>query len=157
MSRTLSAAMQFVPIEKEIAEEARRTLRDRFGHNLCVQNTAAPCISCLRISPAPEALILLSYRPLADINPYAEIGPIFIHAQACQPYELLHVFPEDFLPRSLILRAYDYAGAIVDACISEPGNAEFHAGDFLKEPTVSEVHVRALTYTCFDFKITRAI
>ena len=96
----------------------------------------------------------MSYQPLPDKSPYAEIGPIFLHARECERYNS-DAFPADFLSRSLILRAYDYEGNIVDALVSQPGMAELDATTFLRNPTVAEIHVRDTTYTCYDFKIVR--
>ena len=74
--------LRFVPVPEEIAERARRTMKDAFGHSLHVQREHGPCRICLRIASEeePEDFILLSYQPLADRNPYAEIGPI-----SCMP------------------------------------------------------------------------
>ncbi|HTX56568.1 MAG TPA: DUF1203 domain-containing protein [Candidatus Acidoferrales bacterium] len=78
---TVALSLAYLPIPDELAVRARTTLRDDFGHRLHVEWNQAPCRSCLRISRAPQELILLSYQPLPDTNPYAEIGPIFIHAR----------------------------------------------------------------------------
>ena len=148
--------LEYVPIPSQLAEEARRMMHDAFGHALRVQTTMAPCRLCLRISREPEQLILLSYRPLADTGPYAEIGPIFIHANGCEPYASSTTFPEDFLARSLVMRAYDADGSIVDAAIAAPGIGPEVAARFLSDSKIVEVHVRHTTYTCYDFKIVRA-
>lgn len=150
-----NVTLKYLPIPHEIVEEARLTHRDRFGHALQVTKEMAPCRLCLRISKQPEDLILLSYQPLPDTGPYAEIGPIFVHAQACEPYAEQETFPEDFAPRSLVLRAYGLRGEIVDALVAQPGEAPLHAAEFLSDPRVTEVHVRHDYYTCFDFKIVR--
>ncbi len=147
--------LQFVPIPEGIADRARRTMKDDFGHTLHVRSEQAPCRSCLTIPSSPESLILLSYQPLPDRNPYAEIGPIFVHARDCKPYELLDSFPEDFAGRELILRAYNYDGEISDAMIGAPGKIPALAARLLSDPNVHEVHVRHLSYTCYDFKIVR--
>ncbi len=99
----IALSLAYLPIPDEIAALARETLRDGFGHQLHVERNQAPCRSCLRISKAPGVLILLSYQPLPDTNPYAEIGPIFIHAYACDPYRSRE-FPADFLERELVVR-----------------------------------------------------
>ncbi len=148
--------LQYVPVPREIADEARRTLKDRFGHDLHVQMEQGPCRLCLRIPEEPEAMILLSYQPLADRNPYAEIGPIFIHAHECEPYASIETFPEDFAKRELVVRAYDRDGRIADAVVAKPGEASEAAARFLSDPRIAEVHVRHTSYTCFDFKIVRA-
>ena len=110
---------------------------------------------CLRISKEPEEFLLISYQPLPDRNPYAEIGPIFIHARDCEPYATLDEFPQDFLQRQLVLRAYDRDGRIADAVVAEPGDGSNAAARFLSDDRIAEVHVRHTSYTCYDFKIVR--
>ena len=149
------AVMKYIPVPESVAKEARETLRDRFGHDLAIAKELAPCRVCLRISKEPEDLILLSYQPLADTGPYAEVGPIFVHAAPCEPYSSADVFPEDFATRRLILRAYGHDGRIVDALVAEPGTAPQRAAQLLENPAVAELHVRHVSYTCFDFKIVR--
>ncbi len=147
--------LRFVPIPLDMAERARRTRKDEFGHDLVIRFDRAPCRVCLRISEAAEDLLLLSYRPLPDRNPYAEVGPIFIHVRDCAPYESLDTFPHDFRARELVLRAYDAEGSIFDAKVAPPGEGERVAGEFLADRGVAEVHVRHRSYTCFAFKIVR--
>jgi len=146
--------MKYTPIPQEVAEQARRTLRDEFGHQLRVERNQGPCRICLGSSKEPEDLILLSYQPLADTNPYAEIGPIFIHPHTCARYDSRE-FPADFLDRELVVRAYDADGRIADAAVAAPGEAEAVSAAFLTNRDVAEVHVRSRSYTCFLFKVER--
>src|SRR5580704_13556633 len=118
---TANATVLFLPIPPEVAARARRTLRDEFGHQLQIEAQQAPCRVCLRVPAEPEEMILLSYQPLADTGPYAEIGPIFIHAAACEPYAELETMPPDFESRSLVVRAYGHNGRILTAAIAQPG------------------------------------
>jgi hypothetical protein len=148
--------LRYVPIPREIADEARRTRKDRFGHDVQVLMETGPCRSCLRIAEEPEEFLLLSYQPLADRNPYAEIGPIFIHARECEPYSAPDEFPADFAERRLVVRAYDRDGRIADAVVAEPGEAPAAAAQFLSDANIAEIHVRHTSYTCFDFRIVRA-
>lgn len=157
MTSVRTPTLQFLPIPLEVAENARRTRKDEFGHELEVQTAAVPCRVCLRISTSPENVILLSYQPLPDRNPYAEIGPIFIHAHDCDPYDSTHTFPKDSSQRQLVIRAYDWNGRILDATVARPGAAEQVATEFLSNLDVDEVHVRQASYTCFDFKIVRTL
>jgi hypothetical protein len=147
--------MKYVPIPQAIAENARRTLRDEFGHELRVERNQGPCRLCLGDSKEAEDLILLSYQPLDDTNPYAEIGPIFIHPYDCTPYRA-QAFPPDFLERELVVRAYNTDGRITDATVSAPGEAENAVATFLASDDVAEVHVRSRAYTCFLFKAVRS-
>lgn len=154
-ANVLTKSLNYVPMPEGIANEARETLRDRFGHDLDAVKEEAPCRACLRISKGPEELILLAYQPLVDANPYAEIGPIFIHARPCEPYSDIETFPEDFAARRLILRAYSSDGRILDALVAEPGTAPARAAELFDNSAVAEIHVRHESYTCFDFKIVR--
>ncbi|HEY2474423.1 MAG TPA: DUF1203 domain-containing protein [Candidatus Cybelea sp.] len=153
---TTIATLKYLPIPEDVANDARATMRDGFGHELTVVRDKAPCRVCLRISKEPEDLILLSYQPLADKGPYAEIGPIFIHADRCEVYADATEFPSDFAARRLVLRAYGYDGHIVDATVAEAGTAPARAAAFLDDNQIEEVHVRHESYTCFQFKIVRA-
>ncbi len=156
MNKPLSIdSLKYLGIPEDVASTARETMRDRFGHDLKVVREMAPCRVCLRISSEPEDLLLLSYQPLADTGPYAEVGPIFVHALPCEPYVDVAAFPADFTLRRLVLRAYDHDGRIVDAAVAEAGAAPEQAATFLSDDGVSEVHVRHESYTCFDFKIMR--
>jgi hypothetical protein len=156
MTTSVNTRLRYFGITEAIAEEARNTLRDRFGHDLQIETGKAPCRVCLRVPREPERLILLSYQPLADMSPYAEIGPIFVHADRCEPYDLEETFPEDFAPRRLVLRAYGHDGQIVDAVVAEAGTAPEKAALLLSRDDTVEVHVRHESYTCFDFKIARS-
>lgn len=149
--------LAFTPIPTAIADEARATRKDGFGHDLVTQTgERSPCRMCLEISTPDEELLLMSYRPLDDDTPYAEIGPVFIHARACPPYEARLTFPPAFASRELVIRAYGYDGRIVDATVARAGGAPAAARAFLMRSDVREVHVRHVSYTCYDFKITRS-
>ncbi len=148
-------SLTYLAVPQEVAAQARETMRDRFGHDVKVVRDTGPCRVCLRISSEPEELLLLSYQPLPGTSPYAEIGPIFVHARACEPYASANTFPADFARRRLVLRAYGHDGRIVDAAVAEAGAAPQQAGAFLCDEAVAEVHVRHESYTCYAFKIVR--
>ena len=148
--------LRYVPIPHDLVDEVRRTRKDRHGHDVEIVVANGPCRSCLRYSDADEPFILMSYRPLPDRNPYAEVGPVFIHAAPCTPYSEQTTFPETFAHRPLVLRAYDDNGFIVTAEVAAAGDAPHVAAALLAEPNVAEVHVRHVSYTCYDFKIVRA-
>jgi hypothetical protein len=149
------ASLQIVAVSTQIVREVRHTMKDAFGHVLHLEKTQAPCRHCLRIPQTPEDMILMSYRVLPDRGPYAEVGPIFVHAAECEPYRDVSTFPGDFLERALVLRAYTVDGEIADAVVAVPGDGPRCAAAFLNDPSIAEVHVRHISYTCFDFAIVR--
>jgi hypothetical protein len=148
--------LRYLAIPEDVAAEARETGRDRFGHAVPLYHSDEPCRVCLRIATSAEKFRLVSYQPLPDCNPYAEIGPIFIHAEPCAPYAETAIFPSDFLGRRLVLRAYGHAGEIVRALVAEPFAAPDRAAELLADEGVVEIHVRNPAYGCFDFKIVRS-
>ena len=42
-----------------------------------------PCRHCLGPIAAGEPFLVLAHRPFPALQPYAEVGPIFLHAEAC--------------------------------------------------------------------------
>jgi hypothetical protein len=152
--------LYFVPIPESVARAARETRRDVIGHLLEPQIDAdggSPCRVCLRLAEPGESMLLLSYNPFGDdYGPYSEIGPIFIHTEACEPYATLETVPPAFAVRELIVRAYDTRHHIHDSKIAKPGELEAVARSLFDDTTVAYLHVRHTTYTCYDFKIERA-
>ena len=60
-----------------------------------------PCRHCLRPVAAGEPFLLLSHRPFPSPQPYAEQGPIFLHADACARH-----LPSAELPAMLASERY---------------------------------------------------
>jgi Protein of unknown function (DUF1203) len=150
--------LRFLPIDDDTVRAVRATLRDAHGNALHVQESddpGAPCRSCLRLTPRGTRLILFAHRPFATNGPYAETGPVFVHAEACEPYRTSAEFPADFRPRQLVFRAYDANGAIRDAELAAGNDAEATLARLFGDPAVERVHVRNPAAGCFDFAVER--
>ena len=76
----------------------RKTGRDDFGHPLRISDDHAgdPLRCCLRDAEPGERVALFSWQPLTDApdSPYAEIGPVFAHADACPGYTESTAYPQ---------------------------------------------------------------
>jgi Protein of unknown function (DUF1203) len=120
------------------------------------EGTANPCRHCLElIAPGEEKLILV-YRPFDKVQPYAEMGPIFLHQRACIRYIgndlpgwLRHLQPA-------IIRGYDHndwiryeTGEVVPG--EELSNA---CQKILKGPASVFVHIRS-KFNCFLCQVDR--
>ncbi len=154
---------RYAAIPTEVAQRIRSTLRDDFRNELRVWISDAegnPCRHCLRMTRPGDRLILFAYRPFATSGPYAETGPIFIHADACARYDGRSGFPEDFTVRALTLRAYGNTErgdiSIVDAEVSQPGCASQGLTRLFAAERVQFVHARNQAWGCYDFRIDRA-
>jgi uncharacterized protein DUF1203 len=150
---------RYHPIDDETVRSVRETMRDAHGNELRVrisETDSAPCRSCLRVTPLGTPLILFAHRPFTTAGPYAETGPVFVHADACTPYPGSSAFPDDFRSRILVLRAYDAQGDINDATLAAGDDAEAMLTRLFDDAAVVVVHARNPAWGCFDFAITRA-
>jgi Protein of unknown function (DUF1203) len=117
-----------------------------------------PCRHCLQNIAADEPYLILAYRPFPAPQPYAELGPIFLHARPCERYAQVTQAPSMFLARpGILLRGYGADDRIVygtgqvvpGARIAE----EAHA--ILARPDVAYVHARSASNNCFQCRIER--
>lgn len=117
-----------------------------------------PCRHCLRDVAAGEHYLILAYCPFTELQPYAEVGPIFLHADPCGAYRDVDAVPAMYLrgePR--ILRGYDRNDRIIYGTgkVVEPDHIAEYAAELLDNPDVAYVHVRSSTNNCFACRIER--
>jgi len=118
-----------------------------------------PCRHCLGDVAAGEEYLILAYRPFPELQPYAETGPIFLHAQPCRAYGAVGEVPAIYLGRgSRIVRGYDAGGRIVYGTgkVVMPEDIAGYASDLFRDPATAFVHVRSSANNCFAFRIDRA-
>ena len=132
-------------------------MKDDFGHSLSVRRDSSPhqCRACLRLTEPGEGCILLSYSPFTSDQPYAEVGPIFIHERECRPYEDDREYPVEFPREAVVLRAYDERDEIEDAELVGKQPVEHVIARLFENPRVSYLHARNSTWGCFMFRIDR--
>lgn len=120
------------------------------------EGVANPCRHCLGLIPEGAEKLVLAYRPFESLHPYAELGPIFLHAVACPRYD------SDRLPRwfdfmdPAIVRGYGSDDWIrYDTGDVVPG-VELTAAcrKILADETVAYVHIRS-KFNCFQCRVDR--
>jgi hypothetical protein len=151
--------LQVSGVPTAVAERIRLTLADDFGNPLKVTQSQepVPCRHCLQLTRPGEDVILFAYCPFETSGPYAEVGPVFIHARACTAYECPESLPADFSGRQRLFRAYNKAGEIVDARPAEPAKHMEVVQDLFADREVSYIHSRSPTYGCFTYRVQRAM
>ena len=117
-----------------------------------------PCRHCLRPVAAGEPYLILAYRPFPALQPYAEVGPIFLHAEPCEAYDEGERTPDMYLegePR--IVRGYDRDDRIIygSGRIVAPQDMAGYASALLDDPATAYVHVRSSQNNCFACRIDR--
>jgi len=152
-------AFRIDPIPAARLEAMRRTGTDDAGEPLRPFGTdepGAPLRCCLREAEAAERLVLIAYRPDGTAGAYREIGPVYVHADACDGYEPTTDYPTGFRHRQQVFRAYDTKGRIADAVLVDGAEAEVAIDKFLADPAIVTVHSRNVLYGCYMFAINRA-
>ena len=72
-----------------------------------------PCRHCLTEIAAGEPMLVLAWRPFPSLQPYAELGPIFLHAEPCSRWDGAGV-PAMLLGwERLLIRGYGHDDRIV--------------------------------------------
>lgn len=121
--------------------------------------SGVPCRHCLGNVDEGEDYLILAYRPFPGPQPYAELGPVFIHAEACPAYDPARGLPERETEGSgRILRGYGHDDRIVYGTGTVVGNGEIEAeaAAILARQDVAYVHMRSAENNCFTLRIDRA-
>lgn len=115
-----------------------------------------PCRHCLQAGAAGDGMILASYSPFTKTGPYAEIGPIYIHAQACPSYAERDSFPADFAPKRFVLRKYDAEHNNLGGELIGERSPESVIAQLFSDSKVAYLHARFFGAGCYAFRIDRA-
>jgi hypothetical protein len=118
-----------------------------------------PCRHCQQDVARGDRYLILAYRPFSRPQPYAEIGPIFLHAAPCERYPETGRIPAMFLKReSYLLKGYGRDDRIVYGTgqIVGSGDVGEAASRILDRDEVLYVHVRSALTNCFTCRIDRA-
>ena len=150
--------VEALPSEELARIRSRGT--DDFGNPLTITVVGdaggTPLRCCLREARRGERVTLIAYQPARIGGPYAEVGPVFIHADTCDGYAESECYPEGFRHRQQLLRAYSPDGRIVDAAIATNGDeAEAVCATFFERQEIAYIHSRNVLWGCYMFAIRR--
>ncbi|MEZ4867168.1 MAG: DUF1203 domain-containing protein [Caldilineaceae bacterium] len=116
-----------------------------------------PCRHCLRQVEAGAPYLILAHRPFTTLQPYAECGPIFLHANTCERYAESEQLPPILGSAHYILRGYNKQERIIYGTgqIVPTMQIQQQAVVLLARPEVAFIHVRSATNNCFQCRIER--
>jgi hypothetical protein len=118
-----------------------------------------PCRHCLNDVAAGEPYLILAYRPFPAAQPYAEVGPIFLHAEPCARYpESAELPPVVARSQRMLIRGYNQQNRIIYGTgqVVPSDTIPAVAAVLLQRPEVAYVHVRSATNNCYSCRIDRA-
>jgi len=154
--------IRFVAMPTEDAAALQRGGPDAHGQapeRQISDGDGVPCRHCLTRVAEGEPYLVLAYRPFPTDQPYAETGPIFLHAESCPRFERANAIPEILTERpEFVMRGYDERDCIVyDSCSVVAGDRLIEDAErLLALPRVTYLHVRARSSTCYQCRVERA-
>ncbi|WP_137934233.1 DUF1203 domain-containing protein [Mesorhizobium comanense] len=135
--------------------------RDAYGNapeHRISDGDGMPCRHCLRNIGAGEPYLVLAYRPFPELQPYAETGPIFLHAQECERALETEELPEILESADYIVRGYGPDNRIVYGTggVIATGTIAARAATLFERDDIAYVHVRSARNNCYQCRIERA-
>jgi hypothetical protein len=116
-----------------------------------------PCRRCLRNTGVGDPLVLAPYNPFLRSSPYAGDGPVFVHADGCDPFASEpDVMSEQVAGRVLSVRAYDADAMMTGASVLPGEELAGRLPELLEGPDVAFLHVHFAGPGCFGFRVDRA-
>ena len=132
---------------------------DDAGNELAVltdHDGGDPLRCCLTVSKPGEPVLAIAYTPPGTKGAYAERGPVIVHAERCAGYADTRAYPPELRDRRQVVRAYNRAGKIEDGVLTDGGDDNLRAvTELLARPEVTLVHVRNVTYGCYNFAVLK--
>jgi len=115
-----------------------------------------PCRRCLRNAAPGDALALAAYDPFTVRSPYAGEGPVFVHADGCEPFAPAPgKLSEQVAGRVLSVRAYDEEAMMTGAAVLPGERLPEHVAERFADDDVAFLHVHFAGPGCFAFRVDR--
>ena len=154
--------IRFTGIPTEHAHDLQNGGVDANGHKAELtisKGSSNPCRHCLKMVEEGEEMLVFALRPFKSVQPYAEQGPAFLHAEECAPYEengsgLPPVLHDS---RNYIVRGYGLDERIVYGTgkVTEQEDIMGRANELLENPDIEFVHVRSSSNNCWQARVER--
>lgn len=154
-------AIQFKALPTEPVRALQRGGPDAYGHTPELKisdGDGMPCRHCLKNIAAGQGYLVLAYRPFPKPQPYAETGPIFLHAEECKRATEDEALPEILESPDYIVRGYDRDDRIVygSGGVIPTGAIAERAEMLLERSDIAYAHVRSARNNCYQCRIERA-
>lgn len=152
-------AIRYLPIPTETAVALWNGGTDAYGQHperRISDGNGVPCRHCLEGVRAGVPYLVLAYRPFPKLQPYAETGPIFLHAEPCPAYSDA-ASPPILESRDYIVRGYDVDDRIVygTGAVTPTDEIPTYVETLLARPEIAYAHVRSARNNCYQCRIER--
>jgi Protein of unknown function (DUF1203) len=157
----LPTAIRFIPLPTKTVRALQSGAPDAYGkppESAISNGDGVPCRHCLKMVEARARYLIVAHRPFSTLQPYAETGPIFLHAEPCEA-----AAPHDALPAILaspdcIVRGYSKAERIVygSGAVTSREAIASRAAELLARDDIAFVDVRSARNNCFLCRVVKA-
>jgi Protein of unknown function (DUF1203) len=120
--------------------------------------TGNPCRHCLIHIKEGDEMLVLAHRPFEALQPYAELGPIFLHSQKCVRYKESAGMPAMFNHSgAFLVRGYGHDNRIKyqAASIVKVKDMAAYCAATLGEKDIAYLHVISVKYNCYQCRVER--
>jgi len=100
-------------------------------------------------------MLLVNHVSHDVANPYRASHAIFVTEGAEEPAEYVDEIPPVFGPRVLSLRGFGKDGMMVEAILTQPGEADAGIRKLFEDAAIETIHAHNATRGCFSAKIER--
>jgi hypothetical protein len=114
-----------------------------------------PCRVTLDDAEPGEQVLLLNHVSHDAANPYRATHAIFVTERQEERAEYVDEVPPVFKTRVLSLRGFDKDGMMVDAILTQPGEADGGIRKLFANPAIETIHAHNAARGCFSAKIER--
>lgn len=154
-------AIKFVALPLEAARALQAGGPDANGQapeRRISDGDGVPCRLTLRTVPTGEPYLVLAHWPFPAPQPYAEVGPIFLHAESQARWPEGEAVPPALASPRYIVRGYGPDDRIVYGTgqIVDTPAIPAKAAALLEDPRVAYLHVRSASNNCYQCRIERA-
>jgi len=155
------AMIRFKALPTEDVRRLQRGGPDAYGftpERHVSDGDGVPCRHCLKNVAAGEEYLILAYRPFPELQPYAETGPIFLHARPCERAEEGKALPEMLTSSDYIVRGYGSDDRIVygTGAVTPTEEIVSRAEALFERDDVAYLHVRSARNNCYQCRIERS-
>ncbi len=154
--------LRYTPMPSALAARYRRREPDAYGLTPEIHvsdGIGMPCRHCLANIKAGDSYLILAYRPFPELQPYAETGPIFLHAEECDAYAGGAAVPPILTTsKDYLLRGYSEDNRIVygSGSVVPVADINTRAAELLHRPEIAYIHVRSARNNCYQCRIENA-
>ena len=122
---------------------------------MTVDSPTFPCRISLTDRAIGETVLLLNHISHDVANPYRAAHAIFVTEGEDKPGDFVDEVPPVFTTRILSLRGFDRQGIMIEAKVTQPGEADAGIRKIFSNPKVEAIHAHNAARGCFSARIER--